>query len=502
VNINSININSLGKGFSYSFIGKFFGRFTNALVQIVLARFLGPEIFGLYAIGWTLFRIINMISPLGLDQGVMKFGAEDQNQERDTSVFIQGIGISLFSGIIFFLLLFFLSPWLAIHIFKKTELVYVFRWFAIGLPIAGILRVVAASTLVSKDVKYSMLSEEISQPVSNLVLIILFYWIGLGIIGALASAILSFVIALFMVFYFFRRLYPEIFRKGHEFIVSNRKLLSFSIASSLGITLSFLITMNDRFLLGLFRTEYEVGIYQAIITFSLVFVTLLSAVKTIFAPMVSGLFNSKDIQNVRNLFSISTKWSLYIGIPMAIIILVFSNQLISVLFGKEYVIGSTALVIITVGQLINIATGPIDIVLIMGGHQKDWMVITGIMFLFNIAANLLLIPKLGIMGAAISLSITLTMLYLSGILRAMLVLKLSPYDRRYIKSFVSAVPTFIVMIFISQLNMRSDIFFVLLGSIVSFSIYWAIIMLLGLDQEDRQILSFFKARLQILIKGN
>lgn len=41
-----------------------------------MARFLGAADFGLYAIGWTLIRVLEALNTLGLGKGVIYFGAD------------------------------------------------------------------------------------------------------------------------------------------------------------------------------------------------------------------------------------------------------------------------------------------------------------------------------------------------------------------------------------------------------------------------------------------
>jgi hypothetical protein len=66
----------LAKGVSGSLTGCMAARSLNMVAQVLMARFLGAADFGLYAIGWTLVRLLEQVDTLGLDAGVIYFGAD------------------------------------------------------------------------------------------------------------------------------------------------------------------------------------------------------------------------------------------------------------------------------------------------------------------------------------------------------------------------------------------------------------------------------------------
>ena len=69
------DVSTLAGGASISLGGKIIGRTLAFLGDIAAARILGPDSFGLYAIGWTVLRTLSLISPLGLDQGIIYISA-------------------------------------------------------------------------------------------------------------------------------------------------------------------------------------------------------------------------------------------------------------------------------------------------------------------------------------------------------------------------------------------------------------------------------------------
>ncbi len=486
--------NLLGLGIGYSFFGKLFGRVTHAFTQIILARYLGPFEYGIFTIGWTLFRMVSTIAPLGLDQGVIKFASQISNPKSLPGFYRQAAKLALISGFLIGILFFYLSPWISNQIFLSTELTQIIRLFAVVYPVVSILKVISSSTLNLKTVKYVILVDEFIQPLSNFLLVIIFLTLGFRLNGMVAVSGFSFVIALMFSLIFFKKLFPE--RSNEPSGMTFAQLISFSLPSSFGIIFSILITLNDRILLGIFRPENEVGIYQAVGLFSLIFITLLSSVKTIFAPLISHLLSAGEREKSIQLFRTSTKWTLYLCVPFFLVFLLYSQELVTVIFGSEYLSGAPVLVLLVLGQIANMVTGPVDHFLIMAGYQKDWFVTSLIGFIFNICANLILIPMAGLFGAAISLSVTMFFLYLAGIIRATRLFRFLPYDRRFIKIAVAAATSFLIC-FLPKLTGNTSILFLIITAVIAASSFYTILYFMKFDPEDKDIFIYLFKKISV-----
>src|SRR5690242_3650795 len=74
-NLSELDATKLAGGATVTLLGKVANSLFQASSQIILARFLEPSLFGIYALGWTLLTLIELIAPLGLERGVLRFGA-------------------------------------------------------------------------------------------------------------------------------------------------------------------------------------------------------------------------------------------------------------------------------------------------------------------------------------------------------------------------------------------------------------------------------------------
>jgi len=77
------------------------------------------------------------------------------------------------------------------------------------------------------------------------------------------------------------------------------------------------------------------------------------------------------------------------------------------IFGDSYIQGWGALAILSIGQLVNAATGSVGVLLTMTGHERYMVVSAGLSAILNIVLNTILIPLWGLNGAALATTISL-----------------------------------------------------------------------------------------------
>ena len=488
---------SMVKGVLISTVGKTCGRMIYLLTQILLARFLGPVEFGLYAIGWTVIRMVGMLSILGLDYGIIRFGSSYWRTDkiRFRSSIQQAFGIVMLSGLLSAGILFFFSHKISLW-FEDDALIAVIQLAAIGLFFFIVFRLVVSTTIISQQMIYPIGLEEFVQPLTNLSCVALFVWFGWGVKGAIGALILSLIIAIAWGLWEISILYPEVFRARSTRPLIIRPLLSFSVPTALASLFSFYLFWVDRLMVGFFLGSKAAGLYQAVSQISLLFATILASMNTVFVPMIAELLDSKEYQRLETLFRISTKWGLYTSMPLAVIFVLIPQTFLYVIFGADYVGGYWALRILTVAQLVNVATGAINLLLLMGSYHKYWLAVSALMFAIHIGVSYFLIPKHGMIGAAVGTTVALSGLYGLGLFRAKQKLSMWPYDRRYLKGLAAAIIAFIGGLILRSQSFPSEIFEVVIVSVGVGVIFLFVLLLSGLDEEDRAFVNMLKFQLK------
>jgi len=160
-------------------------------------------------------------------------------------------------------------------------------------------------------------------------------------------------------------------------------------------------------ILGLFVNSSEVGYYKAAVNFSILASFALQVINTVVAPHFASMYTEGDMKRLQKLVTISARLALMINILITSLLFFFGRQILSLAYGQSFVISYLPLIILLVGQCINSAVGSVGYLLNM--TQKEKFVIKGISVatIINIILNFAFSPRFGMIGAAISTSISM-----------------------------------------------------------------------------------------------
>lgn len=454
--------------------------------SILAARILQPATFGLYAIGWTLLRFLMLIVPLGMDRAILRFGPQFYFKDpRGFKGLIKTtVLIAVCSGVLFGISQFLLAPILARYLYKKNELEEIFRLFAIAIPLVSILVVTTAATRISLRVKLSILIQDLGQPLLGLVLMIAFTLLGMRLIGVIASDIVSFCVAAAFGGLALLYIFPGIQKTEAAQAVSIRELMKYSVPAAFGGAFSVYILWVDRIIVGMLLPSAENGIYLAVSQISTIFLVISAGINIIAVPMFSNFFMKKDMASLEEVYKISTKWGIYFSVPILIVLLVSPVGSIDILYGSSYVSGALPLTILLVGQAINLFTGSINPLLIMTGNEKAFFRISVAVFALSIVLNLMLVPRLGLVGASLSTGISLSILYIFALIWGKYKLGFWPFDRRYVKGLIATISAIIAVVAIKLIGINNDILGIVIQAFTAVIVFIIVLLFLKLDPED------------------
>jgi O-antigen/teichoic acid export membrane protein len=489
----------LAQGALVTLMGKVVASPLRFLVPILLARWLGPGTFGLYSIGWTILGIVEAIAPLGLDQGVVRFSAPQMHPDRAglRSVLFQSIGVAGLSGIVCGGVFFVGAPWLATQVYGKPGLALVIQLFALAFPAAAVGVVCVAATRISQRMEFAVYVTDLCLPMLNLALVLAMVGLGWGLVGAVTAGVLAFNAAACLAMYFVGRLFPEVRTPDLPWTWMVKKLLAFSLPTSLSGIVVFLIYRVDRLLMGYFRSEGEVGIYQAVVLFSVLFEFVLAAFVSILTPMIVELERHPGQSQLEALYRLCTKWALYLAAPIVLVICFAPREIMRVVFGAPYVGGWLPLVILALGQWLNVAAVAIGPLHVMTGHQNRWLMITAGMLGLDLILCVCLVPVWGATGAAVSTAVSLGGMYVVGTIDVKRVLAIWPYDRRYRKGLLALAVAGLCSAVISSWTL-APLIKVLAVAGVAVAAFGGTLGLLRLDPEDLEFVRLIGARLSWL----
>ena len=175
----------------------------------------------------------------------------------------------------------------------------------------------------------------------------------------------------------------------------------FALPQSLSSILQVAVVWIDVILLGALKSSRDAGTYAALSRYLLVGTLGLSAIALAIAPLMSRLLGEQELVRAGAVYRIVTVWIVATSFPIYFVMAVFSPVLMQV-FGRSFSGGSVALTVLSVAMLANIATGPVVMILLMGGRSSWILIDSSVSLLVNVVLNLVLIPPYGMTGAAVA----------------------------------------------------------------------------------------------------
>ncbi len=480
---------TIAAGASLLLSSKILGRGLAVGSQVVLARWLGPDVFGIYVIGWTVLLLSSVIAPMGLDKGVLRFGSQYSEQtDRVAAVVRQSLVVSLLVGLGLAVILLAGSAPIANLLFRKPDVKSVLMILALALPLVAALRVAGAATRLTKRMHYTVLSEDLGQPGLLFTVLLVAAVAGAGLIEAVWLTVVSFAAAFALSMVFVARLFPGVFQRQRQPERFYRDLISFSIPASMAGVAAMMTIWSDRIMVGIFLPAADVGVYQAASQISLVFTIILGAFSGVFAPVIGELHAAGDRKRLREVYAVATKWGLYVSVPIFLAIAFAGRSILVGVFGAPFAGGEVPLVILCVGQLVNVGTGAVGLLLIMTGRQKLWLRISMAALMGNILLNLSLIPILGMTGAALATSVSVGLMFVIALIQAKRELSVWPYDRRFLKGLYGASVATLALVILSLLPTEYALLEAALFVVTALTVFFATLLVVGLDEEDGDVI--------------
>lgn len=486
------------------FAGTIFTALLGYAFKVYLARVLGAEALGLYALGITIISFLGMINTLGLPESAVRFvavySASKRFQELKELLW-NGSWILLATNLAFTVVLLAAGPWVATHFYHSPQLARYLPLFApimiasalnhyFGNALAG-YREVGRRTLVTKFV---------SSPITIVVSVLLIS-LGGGLWGYLTAQIISAFCVMGLLISMVWRMTPVGARSPNwrePWI--RREVWSFSAAMfGLGLA-AFFVGQIDRVALGVYRGAQEVGVYSVAAGLVVYEVIILQSVNQIFAPVIADVHSRGEHVLLGRLFQTLTKWILGLTFPLAIVMIAFAKPIMR-MFGHDFEAGWPILIIGTIGQLVNCGVGSVGNMLLMSGNQRRLVRVQLVMAVLMVALSFRLVPVWGALGAAVAAAITNIGTNAWNLIEVRRALKLSPYNRSYLKLLPSVASAFVVTVLVSRTTslLRFDFLGILVALLLSYAVFGVVALVMGLDTDDRLIADAVWARVRPLL---
>jgi O-antigen/teichoic acid export membrane protein len=477
-----------------SSIGLGVSRLLGYVTLVTLAWLYGPGQLGFYVLGVTLVQVANALSQFGMDNGVVRYVAHydaEGDVRRVKGTIIQALLVSFTLSVLFSGLLFFGAEFLANKVFDKPLLDTILRTISPAVPFLTVMTMALWATQGFQTVKYTAYVQYFVRPLSNLLLIGIFYLFGVQVLGAVVAYVLSMVVGAALALRYLRRTFPDLLNREIWPKVESRTLFETSVPMAVAKLAAQVNSWLALLVLGVFETVEAVGIYNVGFRTAALSGLVAFAFSGIFSPIVSNLYRKGLVRELTHLYKDVSYWA-FTGALAFFLITVLLAQDIMAILGQSFTWGWPVLVIVAAAQLFSSSVGPTARVLAMTGYQRIVMFSALGSAASAVVLNLLLVPVFGILGAATATAVALVLMNAMTLLFVHRRLGFWPYSARYVKPGVAGLFALASAYLVRLAVPVYEGFPALLVFAPLFLVVFiALLVVLGLSPSDRQFLASF-----------
>ncbi|MFC7019221.1 MULTISPECIES: flippase [Haloarcula] len=384
------------------FVASVVGRLLGLVAEIVIVRSLAPTTYGRIALAFTIISSLGSIILLGVHEGVTRQFSSLKSDTEQLKVVLSGYTIVLASGIFTALIVYSLRHPIS-ELVNDENIVVPLSLFIPYLVIYP-LSVTSFATLRAREQTLkAMMSRPLGGRLVALLLLGLFFSLGENYYGAIVYWIAFPAFTLLFSVYFMR-----------DFATTNAvseslpdrttivDLFAFSWPLAISSVVFLLLANLDILMIGYFLDAESVGFYRSVQPFKQVATFGMSAFTFIFLPLATRYYEQDRIDQLEEMFTVSTKWILLITLPPLLVFALFSGAVVQHFFGNEYLPASPVLAVLTGGLLFRAISG-LDGPMVKAIDRPRIELYSAIPgFVVNFVMNVVLIPAYGIVGAAVA----------------------------------------------------------------------------------------------------
>jgi len=461
--------------------------FTEAFLKIrglilipILTKTLGVYQYGIWAQILVTISLLTPLAMLGLSPTVVRFLAGEKEKEKIREDFLSVVAVVIFMGLLLSVILFYSSDFLASTVFGDINASYFIKVASLLILISALDEIMLTYFRTFMQIKtYSGLT--LLKSFGELGLIVCLLFSGSGLLGAIIALLIvrgvTFAIA-------FSLIISQIGFKLPNFSAL-KPYLRYGMPLTPNAMTLWIIHSSDRYIIGYFIGTVAVGIYSAAYAMSNLILFFLTPIQFILFPTISKLYEEKKTGEVRNYLRYSLKYFLIFAVPSAFGLSALARPLLRILTTSEFVSGSIVIPFVAFG-IVTFGIFQIFINLIHLAKKTELnLILLGTSACSNIILNIILIPCIGILGAAIATLISYAVLALLTVFVSFKYLKFDIDWSFIVKSIVASIAMALLILKLNPIGVFQVLASIGFGAVVYFIL---IILLKGVTKTE---LKFF-----------
>ncbi|MBD3348676.1 MAG: oligosaccharide flippase family protein [Candidatus Eisenbacteria bacterium] len=481
----------------FTFFGRAFALAFGFAANAIIARLLGADVLGVYVLAWTVVMAVSIATTFGIEGGFVRYismYAGRGEEDRARSVFRLGMRFGFAAGIVGTIAIVVFRGPVANALFKEPRLEPALLLIAFAMLPYTLARLLSAALRALKDMKRSIIGLEVALRVPRLAVFVVLFLLGYRLGGIVTAAVAACIVSAVMSGVFVRKSGSFLVR-GPGADVPKRRFFGYSSQMLAETATAFILLHSGRLVLGYFLTSADVGVYNVVALLASLATLFTFSWNAIFSPIIADVYHRGGRELMESLLHAITRWIVLLTLPV-FAWLVVSGEGVLAFFGEEFVVGYAALVVLAAAQAIDSMAGSVSSCLAMTRYQRfnvyNILVMAGV----SAALNIVLVPRIGIVGASIATGASIVLVNAARIAEGRMLLRVFPFDRSSWKIAVTAVALIgLAVAARSLLDVPRDWYWSIATLVVTYGVAALLTVLLGVSEEDRMVWSSVMGRL-------
>ena len=474
--------------------GTVFNKLSRYFSVLIVIKILGVTGYGYYTIGLTVIGIGIIMANAGLNYGVYRFVPifiGQDNIAKVKGVIIFCVKFVTISGMIIALGLFLFSEFISVSLYNKPDLVKYIKLFSLTLPFIVLSAIIINIFKGFNVIKYKVLIDDFIVTVSKILLFLCCLVFGLGATGVIMSYLASRILGLIIGFILLLKIFPNVRDSNIKPDVNHREIISYSTPLFLSSFFTIFLNQTDILMLSYYQSPDQIGIYSIANRLSVLVFFIASSTFAIFSPAIAKLLGKGQYEDMEIFLNKISRLVLITTMPIFLIITIFSKEALTI-FGKEFTAGNTALLILASSFLFNSLIGFAGQILGVMGRSKLMLINSLGASILNIVLNYVLIPRYGIIGAAMATGFSIFAINLARTIEIYILEDFSILKSSLIKPFLVGAATGGVVLCLKQLlNYQVNLQYFIMFATICLVLYCLLTWVLVLNNEDKHLVYDF-----------
>ncbi|WP_256547888.1 flippase [Halovivax gelatinilyticus] len=393
--------------FTFEFGGRILATTAGGLLMVVLARLLGPEDYGLLFLAIAVFGVLGVASKLGIAKSCARYVAEYKESDPAQLPHILRVALLFNVGAVVTVCVALLIGHRHLAAFLDEPSLTPLLLLGLGYLVFEALATFARLVLQGLEEIELAATVHVTNRITRLIFVVGFAVLGFGALGALVGYIMSFAISsllgLWLVYrYCLRGIEPATSVESGL----KRRIGEYTVPLTATSTANVLDKQIDTVLVGLFLSPIAVSAYvlsKQIVEF---LEAPVSALGFTLSPTFAAQKADGNTDRAARLYETALTHALLLYVPAAAGLVLVAEPTITLVFGSDYLGAVPVLQVLSLYAILLSVTKITSNALDFLGRAKARAIVKGSTALLNVALNLVLIPLIGVVGAAIATVIT------------------------------------------------------------------------------------------------